>query len=104
MLLRLFGGERAAVAELLALALAEIERDVLRIESATALRQAAALAEAAHSLKGACGSIGCSTVANIGDEMERAALAGRMPALAAVELRRAVDELAAQIAKFNVVD
>jgi HPt (histidine-containing phosphotransfer) domain-containing protein len=103
MLLDLFDGDRAAVAGLLAAGRDSMEDDLRRIERAAQQRDAHALSEAAHSLKGASASIGCTRVSELSASIERAAVAnsaGLDPAMLG-QLRLAMDALATDIRSFS---
>ena len=98
-LLEVFGGDGAAVAELLGAALDSIRIDVGRLERGAAVADATRIVQAAHRIKGTSGSIGSHRLLDLSSAIERAATAEPpdfSPALQQ-ELREAVDTLATQL-------
>jgi PAS domain S-box-containing protein len=102
-LLELCGDDRDAVITLLTAAAGSIKADVARIENCAAAHEYAAVAEAAHRLKGTSASIRSPRLGEISAKVEAAALAATTtsplaPALLA-ELRSAVDALIDDVEK-----
>lgn len=72
----LFEGDWTAVADFLGVAAKAIESDFLRIEDGAERRDARAVREAAHSLRGASSSIGSARVAELSAAIERSSSQG----------------------------
>jgi PAS domain S-box-containing protein len=104
-LLELFAGDRGAVITLLTAAAGSIRSDFARIEQCAASGESAAVAEAAHRLKGTAASIRAPRLGEISSAIERAASAPRATISEALmaELRAAVDALIADVEKHSKV-
>jgi len=102
MLLDLFDGDRAAVIDLLTVAVKTIERDLSRIEEAVRSHDARELAEASHSLKGASAGIGAERVSQLSATIERSgATFSESDSTAIADLREATQSLIADIESFS---
>jgi len=104
-LLELFAGDRAAVITLLTAAAGSIKSDFGRIEHCVANVEFAAVAEAAHRLKGTAASIRSPLLGEISAALDGAATAPGAPISEALmaELRAAVDALIADVEKHSKV-
>jgi CheY-like chemotaxis protein len=104
-LLELFGGDRGAVITLLTAAAGSIKADFARIENCAAAREFAAVAEAAHRLKGTTTSIRSPRLGEICAAVEAAAQTATetIPEALLAELRAAVEALIADVEKHTKV-
>ena len=101
-LVELFDGNFETVSTLLDTASNSIACDVLRIEGGVRADDPAAVADAAHRLKGTSGSIYAQRLSDVSSSIERDARDGSLLHVSALfpELHAAFDSLSAAIASF----
>ncbi len=104
-LLEIFDGDRNAVITLLSAAVGSIKADFARIEQCAASGEFAAVAEAAHRLKGTSATIRSPRLGEASAAIERAAQTadGELPEALLAELRAAVVTLSAEVDKHSKV-
>lgn len=100
-LLEIFDGDRAGVDELVDVALASIHTDSNRVVKAATTGDSKTLVEAAHKVKGTSGSLRSLRLAEASAALQQAGKDPHKPDTTAmlVELRAAVDELKAEVAR-----
>jgi response regulator RpfG family c-di-GMP phosphodiesterase len=102
-LLELFDGDREAVITLLKAATGSIRADFARIEHCLTSGEFAAVAEAAHRLKGTSASIRSTRLGEISAAVERAARVDTVPDALLGELRSAIETLVADVERHSAI-
>ena len=93
------GGDEEMLAELLDLLCTSSVDDLARIQAAMAQGDAAAMGDAAHSIKGAAASLGVAQLATLAETIEKAGRAGDLDG--AVMLVAPLEAMVAELAKFQ---